>query len=143
MTTLIRIPQIHSLPDGVYRATIASIEPNIPSRYSSRADLLRIAFDLEATDGQTSRLWLTTLPVLNGRLDALIRAALGRILSEEEAQTFNVEELVGKQVGVLITQGVSRSGVRYPRIVTFASPSEVASTQGQLESALVPPEEDE
>src|SRR5438128_2671613 len=65
MSTVVRKRSETPIADGVYRAVIADVEPNVQSRFSSRDDLVRIAFDLvQESEGQRPRLWLVTSPIL-------------------------------------------------------------------------------
>jgi hypothetical protein len=99
---------------------IADLEIGVPSRFSAREDLIRIALDLvEEINGQKPRLWLVCSPNLQGRLQTLVEAAMNRKLTDEEADGFELEEVLGKEVNVVVAQAQSRGGLSYPRIVTF------------------------
>jgi hypothetical protein len=120
MSTIVRKRSEVSIADGVYRAIVADIEPNVPSRFSSREDLVRIGLDLaQAVEGQKPRLWLVSTPVLQDRLQALVEAALRRSITDDEAEGFDLEELLGKSVNVVVASVRSRAGVTYSRIITF------------------------
>ena len=119
MTTVRKRPG-QALADGVYRAVVADVEPGITSRFSSRDDLVRIALDLtEEVDGQKPRVWLVASPTLQGRLEALVEAALGRKLTVDEAEGFELEEILGKDVNVVIAGVRGEGGVSYSRVITF------------------------
>jgi len=63
MSTVVRKRSETPIADGVYRAVIADVEPNVQSRFSSRDDLVRIAFDVvQDSDEHRPRLWLPSLP---------------------------------------------------------------------------------
>lgn len=120
MSTVVRKRSEIAIADGVYRAVVADIEPNVPSRFSSRDDLVRIALDVaEEINGQRPRLWLVASPVLQGRLEALVEAALHRKPTEEEAEGFDLEELLGKEVNVVIAGVRGQTGMTFSRIITF------------------------
>jgi hypothetical protein len=120
MSTIVRRRSEVPIADGVYRAVIADIEPNVPSRFSSREDLVRIGLDLvHDIDGQRPRLWLVATPVLQDRLQALVEAALRRPLNDDEADGFDLDELLGKPVNVVVAGVRGRTGATFSRIITF------------------------
>jgi hypothetical protein len=120
MSTIVRKRSEVSIADGVYRAIVADIEPNVPSRFSSREDLVRIGLDLaQAVESQKPRLWLVSTPLLQDRLQALVEAALRRPITDDEAEGFDLEELLGKAVNIVVASVRSRAGVTYSRIITF------------------------
>jgi hypothetical protein len=120
MATIVRHRRDPKLRDGVYRAIIADVEPGVASRFSPREDLIRISLDLvDEVDGQRPRLWLVAAPLLHGRLQALVEAALHRPLTEDEDEAFDIEEVIGKEVNVVVAQATSAGGFTSLRIVTF------------------------
>lgn len=127
MSTIARKRPGIDLADGVYRVVIAQVEPGIASRFNTRDDLVRIGFDV-VTDavGDRPRLWLVASPLLQGRLLTLIEAVLNRKLTSEEEEGFDLEELLAKEVCVVIAGVRSHNDATYSRIITFlpAEPSE-------------------
>lgn len=120
MSTLVRQRREHKLRNGVYRAVIADIEDNISSRFNSREDLIRVALDLvNEVEGQKPRLWFISAPNLHGRLEALVEAALGRKLTEDEAEGFELDGILGKEVNVVVAQTPNPSGFMSSQIITF------------------------
>jgi len=120
MSTLVRQKTEQKLGDGIYRAVVADVEGNVGSVFSSRRDLVRVALDLaDEIDGRRPRLWLVCSPNLEGRLQALVEAALRRKLTTEEAEGFELEEILGKEVNVVVAQAHTRGGFPYARIITF------------------------
>jgi hypothetical protein len=120
MSTIVRRRTDSKLPDGVYRAVVADVEPGIPSRFTTREDLVRVSLDVtETIDGQRPRLWLVSAPILCGRLQALVEAALHRTLTDDEAETFDLDEVIGKEVNVVLAQVTGSGGFTSSRIVTF------------------------
>jgi hypothetical protein len=120
MATIIRQRRGPQLRDGVYRAVVADVEPGIASRFSSREDLVRVSLDLvDEINGQRPRLWLVSAPILYGRLQALVEAALRRPLEENEAEAFDLEDIIGKEINVVVAQTATPGGFMSSRIVTF------------------------
>ena len=109
------------LADGVYRAVVAAVETDgVQSRFDSRSDLVRIGLDLvEEMDGQQPRLWLVSPPNLQGRLKSLVESALGREITSEEAQGFELEQIMNKDVDVVVAETRTKEGFSYSRIITF------------------------
>jgi hypothetical protein len=67
-------------------------------------------------------LWKRCRPALNNRswLLKLAKAAYGRDLTKEEIDNFNPEEVVGKQVNVMVEQSESKDGQKiFNNIVAF------------------------
>lgn len=120
MSPFVRQQPEQNVKDGIYRAVISDVEGNVGSRFSTRRDLVRVAFDLvEEIDGQRPRLWLVVSPNLQGRLQALVEAALGRKLTAEEIEGFELEDILGKEINVVIAQALTRGGFPYSKIITF------------------------
>ena len=132
MSTVVKKRSEVPIADGVYRAIVADIEPNVPSRFSSRDDLVRIAFDLvQDGDGQRPRMWLVASPVLQGRLQTLVEAVLRRKIGDEEADGFDLEELLGKEVGIVVANMRGQTGI-FPRIITFLPVDEEGRESSEL-----------
>ena len=120
MSPLVRQRKEQVLKDGIYRAVVADVEGNIGSVFNARRDLIRVALDLvEEGESHGNRLWLVTSPNLQERLQALVEAALGRGLTDEEREGFELEEIIGKEVNVVVAQARTRGGFPYSQIVTF------------------------
>jgi len=120
MSTVVRQRPEQKLGDGIYRAVIADVEAGVTSRFNTKGDLVRVALDLvEEIDGQKPRLWLNASPNLQGRLQNLVEAAMNRKISVEEASGFDLEEIIGKEVNVVIAKAQTRAGFTYSQIITF------------------------
>jgi len=49
----------------------------------------------------------------------LVEAAMNRKISVEEASGFDLEEIIGKEVNVVIARAQTRAGFAYSQIITF------------------------
>lgn len=118
-----------TLPEGVYTAQLADInllENVITSFAPEGKTLLEFKFvildDIEipaegTTPASTTRgrfLWHRMSPSLNEKatMSKLVKAILGKTLTPEEAATFNLEDLIGKQCQVVVTSNPSKDGTR-------------------------------
>ena len=95
-------------------------------------------------------LWKRCRLVLNKNswLGKLAKAAVGRDLTKEEMESFDVESIVGKQVDVMVEQKESKDGQRiFNNILSFAKPVKElepvefeAKEEGAVEKSTVPAE---
>jgi len=109
----------------------------------------------ESTQGRF--LWKRCSPSLNPKswLNKLVNGVIGRDLTKEEAENFDPESLVGKQVMVMVEQTPGKDGTTiFNNIVAFSKPAkdlevkdiELAKPPKMVERATVPataPQEEE
>ena len=109
----------------------------------------------ESTQGRF--LWKRCSPSLNPKswLNKLVNGVIGRDLTKEEAENFDPESLVGKQVMVMVEQTPGKDGTTiFNNIVAFSKPVkdlevkdiELAKPPKMVERATVPvtaPQEEE
>ena len=118
-----------TIDEGVYTAEIIDVDllENVITAYSPDGkDMLNFKFAIlddiaiPARDGlpeSTTRdrfLWHRMTPSLNEKatMSKLVKAALGRVPTPEEINSFNPEELIGKQVQVVVVNNPSKDGTR-------------------------------
>lgn len=110
------------LPSGMHSVKVKNIEETEDLNDPERTKLVVELESIEEVDGghSTARFW--TSPVLHpkGRLKPFAEAVLGRPLSDvERREGFDVTDLIGKTVCVVVKEAVSKAGKTFAKVVDF------------------------
>lgn len=110
------------LPSGMHSVKVNNIEETEDLNDPERTKLVVELESIEEVDGgrPTARFW--TSPVLHpkGRLKPFAEAVLGRPLSDvERREGFDVTDLIGKTVCVVVKEAVSKAGKTFAKVVDF------------------------
>lgn len=110
------------LPTGMHSVTVKNIEETEDLNDPQRTKLMVELEAIEEIDGghPTARFW--TSPVLHpkGRLKPFAEAVLGRPLTDvERREGFDVTDLIGKTVCVVVKEAVSKAGKTFAKVVDF------------------------
>ena len=118
-----------TIDEGVYTAEIIDVDllEDVVTAFSPEGkNMLNFKFailddiEIPAKDGMPASntrdrfLWHRMTPSLNEKatMSKLVKAALGRLPTPEEANAFNPESLIGKQVQVVVVNNPSKDGTR-------------------------------
>lgn len=140
-------PEYPVLEDGTYQVVIKDINDFTGRNYKTGEPEEQYQFDLEVLDeenkGHTIKVWTSKKysAAKDGRAEsklfAISKKALGRIVNADE---LDLNDLIGKQIKVVVTRYENESGYERNKVVSFL---EAKKEMPVTEKEVVEPEEAE
>lgn len=110
------------LPPGTHPVRVASIESVENIRDPAKQQLEITLESTGSSYGEPPSVRFWTSPVLHpqGKLLPFVEAVLGRPLSaEEQRDGFIVDDLIGKELSVIVKTATSQNGKAFSKVVEF------------------------
>ena len=118
--------QFELLPEGTYEVVIKDVNEKERTKYKSTETEMALNFEFEVVEGEYKGrlLWKTVSPVYNEGFEGGQPSWLYRILKACGVEVFeptakDINDLIGKNLKVVIEHKKSKDGTIYSNIVSF------------------------